>query len=49
MLVQHFLRKYASDFAVESPTISSEAMAVLQSVSYLSLISEVCHPPPTAL
>jgi DNA-binding NtrC family response regulator len=30
VLVQHFLRKYASDFGIESPAISSDAVAVLQ-------------------
>ena len=30
VLVQHFLRKYAADFGVENPAISSDAVAVLQ-------------------
>jgi nitrogen regulation protein NR(I) len=30
VLVQHFLRKYASDFGVDSPAISSDAVAALQ-------------------
>ena len=30
VLVQHFLRKYASDFGIESPAITSDAVAVLQ-------------------
>jgi nitrogen regulation protein NR(I) len=30
VLVQHFLRKYASDFGIESPAITSAAVAVLQ-------------------
>ncbi len=31
ILAQHFLRKYAADFGVEIPTISPDAVAVLQS------------------
>ncbi len=31
MLIEHFLRKYAAEFGVITPSISSEAVAVLQS------------------
>ena len=30
VLSQHFLRKYSGDFDIQSPTISAEALAVLQ-------------------
>ena len=41
VLVQHFLRKYAGDFGVESPTISSEALAVLQADSWPGNVREL--------
>jgi DNA-binding NtrC family response regulator len=41
VLVQHFLRKYAADFGVESPTISSDAVAVLQSDSWPGNVREL--------
>lgn len=41
MLVQHFFRKYAGDFGVESPTITSEALAVLQSDSWPGNVREL--------
>src|SRR5207247_7786444 len=41
VLVQHFLRKYAGDFGVESPTISSDAVAVLQADSWPGNVREL--------
>jgi nitrogen regulation protein NR(I) len=41
VLVQHFLRKYAGDFGVESPTISADALAVLQSDSWPGNVREL--------
>jgi nitrogen regulation protein NR(I) len=41
VLVQHFLRKYAADFGVESPTISFEALAVLQADSWPGNVREL--------
>jgi DNA-binding NtrC family response regulator len=41
LLVQHFLRKYAGDFGVESPTISSDAVAVLQADSWPGNVREL--------
>ena len=41
VLVQHFLRKYAGDFGVESPTISSDALAVLQADSWPGNVREL--------
>jgi nitrogen regulation protein NR(I) len=41
VLVQHFLRKYASDFGVESPTISADALTVLQADSWPGNIREL--------
>jgi len=41
VLVQHFLRKYAGDFGVESPTISADAVAVLQSDSWPGNVREL--------
>ena len=41
VLVQHFLRKYAGDFGVESPAISSDAVAVLQSDSWPGNVREL--------
>jgi nitrogen regulation protein NR(I) len=40
-LVQHFFRKYAAEFAIESPTISSDAMAVLQADSWPGNVREL--------
>jgi len=40
-LVQHFLRKYAGDFGVESPAISSDAVAVLQADSWPGNVREL--------
>jgi nitrogen regulation protein NR(I) len=41
VLVQHFLRKYASDFGMESPTISADAVALLQLDSWLGNVREL--------
>ena len=41
VLVQHFLRKYAADFSVESPTISSDALALLQADSWPGNVREL--------
>ena len=41
VLVHHFLRKYAADFGIESPTISSDAMAVLQADSWPGNVREL--------
>jgi nitrogen regulation protein NR(I) len=41
VLVQHFLRKYAGDFDIESPTISADAVAVLQSDSWPGNVREL--------
>jgi nitrogen regulation protein NR(I) len=41
MLVQHFLRKYAGDFGVESPAISSDAVAALQADSWPGNVREL--------
>ena len=41
VLVQHFLRIYADDFGVESPTISFDALAVLQSDSWPGNVREL--------
>jgi len=41
LLVQHFLRKYAGDFSIESPMISSDAIAVLQSDSWPGNVREL--------
>jgi nitrogen regulation protein NR(I) len=40
-LVDHFLRKYASEFGIESPVIPSEAMAVLQADSWPGNVREL--------
>ncbi|MBP9900511.1 MAG: sigma-54-dependent Fis family transcriptional regulator [Verrucomicrobia bacterium] len=40
-LVHHFLRKYAGDFGVESPAITSEAMALLQAQTWPGNIREL--------
>jgi nitrogen regulation protein NR(I) len=41
VLVQHFLRKYGGDFGIESPTISADAVAVLQADSWLGNVREL--------
>jgi len=41
VLVQHFLRKYAGDFGVETPLIPSDALAVLQSDSWSGNVREL--------
>ncbi|MBI4661315.1 MAG: sigma-54-dependent Fis family transcriptional regulator, partial [Verrucomicrobia bacterium] len=41
MLVQHFLHKYAADFGVESPTISSDALAALQADAWPGNVREL--------
>src|SRR5206468_443490 len=41
VLVQHFLRKYAGDFGVENPTISSDAVALLQADSWPGNVREL--------
>lgn len=41
MLVQHFLRKYAGDFGVESPTVAADAVAVLQADSWPGNVREL--------
>src|SRR5439155_21060135 len=41
VLVQHFLRKYAGDFGVETPAISSNAVALLQSDSWPGNVREL--------
>src|SRR5438128_11382216 len=41
LLVHHFLRKYAGDFGVESPTISSDALALLQADSWPGNVREL--------
>src|SRR5882757_1010563 len=41
ILVQHFLRKYSGDFGVETPTISSDAVAVLQADSWPGNVREL--------
>jgi nitrogen regulation protein NR(I) len=41
VLVQHFLRKYAGDFGVESTAISADAVAVLQSDSWSGNVREL--------
>ncbi|HUL50975.1 MAG TPA: sigma-54 dependent transcriptional regulator [Candidatus Nitrosotalea sp.] len=41
VLVQHFLRKYAGEFGVETSTISSDALAVLQSDSWPGNVREL--------
>ncbi len=41
LLVRHFLRKYAGDFGVESPAISSDAVTVLQADSWPGNVREL--------
>ena len=41
VLVEHFLRKYAADFGIESPAISSDAVAVLQADSWPGNVREL--------
>jgi DNA-binding NtrC family response regulator len=40
-LVQHFLRKYAGDFGIASPAITSDAVAALQADSWPGNVREV--------
>ena len=40
-LVQHFLSKYAADFGIESPTIASDAVAMLQADSWPGNVREL--------
>ena len=39
--MRHFLRKYAGDFGMECPTISSDAVALLRSDSWLGNVREL--------
>ena len=41
LLVQHFLCKYAAEFGVETPTISSEALTALQADSWPGNVREL--------
>jgi nitrogen regulation protein NR(I) len=41
VLVQHFLRKYAADFGIESPAIAADAVAVLQADSWPGNVREL--------
>jgi len=41
VLVQHFLHKYAADFGMETPAISSDAVAVLQADSWPGNVREL--------
>jgi nitrogen regulation protein NR(I) len=41
LLVHHFLRKYAGDFGVETPTIASDAVAELQADSWPGNVREL--------
>jgi nitrogen regulation protein NR(I) len=41
VLAQHFLRKYAGDFGIDSPTISAEALAQLQVHSWPGNVREL--------
>jgi DNA-binding NtrC family response regulator len=41
VLVQHFLRKYAGDFGVESPTIAPDALAWLQADTWPGNVREL--------
>jgi nitrogen regulation protein NR(I) len=41
VLVQHFLGRYSADFGVENPTISSDALAVLQADSWPGNVREL--------
>jgi nitrogen regulation protein NR(I) len=41
VLSQHFLRKYSGDFGIQSPTISAEALAVLQTDSWPGNVREL--------
>jgi nitrogen regulation protein NR(I) len=41
VLVRHFLRRYAGDFGVESPPISSDAVALLQADSWPGNVREL--------
>jgi len=41
MLVRHFLRQYAEEFGLESPTVSTEALAVLQADAWPGNVREL--------
>jgi nitrogen regulation protein NR(I) len=41
ILTQHFLRKYASEFDIPAPTISSDALALLQTDSWAGNVREL--------
>jgi nitrogen regulation protein NR(I) len=41
ILVQHFLRKYAGDFGIETPTIACDAVTVLESDSWPGNVREL--------
>ncbi len=41
VLVQHFLRKYAAEFSMELPTISAEALALLQAEPWPGNVREL--------
>jgi nitrogen regulation protein NR(I) len=41
LLMQHFLHKYASDFGIESPTISADAVSVLQADAWPGNVREL--------
>src|SRR6266550_2499112 len=41
VLVQHFLRKYAGDFGLETPAISPDAVALLQADSWPGNVREL--------
>jgi DNA-binding NtrC family response regulator len=41
VLVRHFLRKYAGDFGIESPAISSDALTVLQADAWPGNVREL--------
>jgi nitrogen regulation protein NR(I) len=41
ILVQHFLRKYAADFGIESPAIAADALALLQADSWPGNVREL--------
>ena len=41
VLVQHFLRKYAGDFGVETPTISPDAVSMLEADSWPGNVREL--------
>ena len=41
LLIQHFLTKFAGDFGIANPTISSEALAILQAHSWPGNVREL--------